>query len=133
MLRTAPHIANDVNVRAASWHVLSLTQGERMLKIQVWKAKTGWQERSPQERQEMIRRLRKLIEANLSNGSRADAGPFLVYRAEDVLLLWTLKTDSAQIPAEYAEIGLAQNFEPLTFVSATNTLTAKSLAERLTQ
>ncbi len=133
MLRTVPHIASDVNVRAASWRNLSLTQGERMLKIQVWKAKVGWRERSPQERQEMIRRLRTLVEANLSNGSRADAGPFLVYRAEDVLLLWTLKTDSAQIPAEYAEIGLTQNFEPLTFVSATNTLTAKSLAERLSQ
>ncbi len=132
-IRTVAHMTRDVNERSFQRHGFSLTRGERMLKIHVWKSKPSWFARPMQERQALIHRLMELVSANLGNGTREEAGPYLVYQAKDILLIWTIEADSVQLPAEYESIRLAQDFEPLTFVSASKTMTAKKLAEKLSR
>lgn len=102
-----------------------------MLKIQIWKSKSTWLARSPQEKQWLIDWLTKSVRANLGNGEREEGGPYLIDQAGSTLLIWTVRTDSAELPAEYASARLTEVFEPLTFVSATSTMTAKKLYERL--
>lgn len=133
VMRTAPHIVSDVNKCALQQHALSLSQGERMLKIQVWKSKSSWLARSSQEKQALINRLTRLVGANLHDTEREEGGPYLIHRAGNALLIWTIKTDSAHILAEYENIRLTDDFEPLTFVLATDMMTAKKLAERLSR
>ncbi len=104
-----------------------------MLKIHVWKSKPSWFARSMQERQVFIHRLMELVSTNLHNSAREEGGPYLIYQAKDVLLIWTIEADSTMLPAEYASLQLAQDFEPLTFVSVSKTMTAKKLAEKLSR
>ena len=102
-----------------------------MLSIQIWKSKSTWHARSSHERQVLIERLTELVQNNLHSTEREEGGPYLVYQVNGILLIWTLRASSVQLPVEYETIRLTEDFEPLTFVSATDTLTAKRLAERL--
>ena len=112
-------------------HGLTLTRGNRMLKIHVWKSKSSWLSRSPQEKAWLINWLTQSVRANLSNGDRAEAGPYLIDQTGSSLLIWTIKAESAKLPPDFDAAPLLQDFEPLTFVSPSDTLTAKKLAERL--
>ncbi|HEX7588901.1 MAG TPA: hypothetical protein VF478_11340 [Anaerolineae bacterium] len=102
-----------------------------MLKIHVWKSKPSWLTRSQQEKQWLINWLTKSVRANLSNGDRAEAGPYLIDQRGSALLIWAVKSDSIKLPADFEAAALTGDFEPMTFVSASETLTAKKLAERL--
>ena len=130
VIRTTVHFvrASDAPVLH---HGLTLTRGNRMLKIHVWKSKPTWLTRSPQEKQEFMSWFTKSVKANLGNEERAEAGPYLIEQRGSALLVWTVKAETPKLPADFDAALLSEDFEPLTFVSTTDTLTAKRLADRL--
>ena len=130
VIRTTVRLVRATDAPALQ-HGLTLTRGNRMLKIHIWKSKPRWLTRSPQEKQDFINWLTKSVRANLSNGDRAEGGPYLVNQRESTLLIWTVKADTAKLPADFEVAPLTEEFEPLTFVASSDTMTAKKLAERL--
>ena len=130
IIRTTVRLVRSTDAPAPLYG-LTLTRGNRMLKIHVWKSKPSWLSRSPHEKQWLIDWLSKSVRANLNNGDRAEAGPYLIDQTKSALLIWTVKADSAKLPADFESAALTADFEPLTFVSPSDTLTAKKLAERL--
>ena len=130
VIRTTVRLMRNIDAPALE-HGLTLTRGNRMLKIHVWKSKPSWLTRSPQEKLWLMNWLTKSVRANLSNGDRAEGGPYLIDQTASALLIWTVKADSAKLPADFEGAALIADFEPLTFVSPSDTLTAKRLAERL--
>jgi hypothetical protein len=102
-----------------------------MIRIEIWKSKPSWHVGARNEKEMIIKRLARVVEATLPIGAQQDGGPFVIKQAEGVLLVWAWGVDEIESVVESTSIGLNEYFEPLTYMAATGNRTAKALAEKL--
>jgi hypothetical protein len=102
-----------------------------MARIEIWKCKLAWRALSLDERRALLRRLGALVERNRRDDGLGESGPFLVQKGESDLLVWSTEASKAEATAQCARIGLDTYFEPLAYATATGTLTARTLARKL--
>jgi hypothetical protein len=102
-----------------------------MPRIEIWKAKPSWQATPLGDRNLIIHRLAVLVKRDQHKSVEEDGGPYVIQKAEGILLIWTTELNAVEAAEQYVSIGLEKYFEPLVHTAVTKKLNAKVLARKL--
>ena len=102
-----------------------------MAHIQVWRSKPAWRTMTPRERQAIMTNLISQLRAEHPYGTPSEDGPFVVHGKDEELIIWTDRADRSVSDWKDRHSLLADHFEPMMTVSASDKRTAKMLAKKL--
>lgn len=123
LIGASPHCIPQVLVAAGGIH---------MLRIEVWKAKSAWQNLSKMERTAFLKSFGELMQLLLPKEAREGGGPFLVDKPGISWLVWTSGIQQVQDPSILTEEAeLARYFDALMYMTPSRGVTARSVATQL--